>query len=119
MMQNDINMPCSGCMLYFPNNKTIELTEHIYNSKTSSENDQIILRNYLHNDKIRLNLLPIEQFPNGLLYFNDFHSHPYYKSMQIQFKKSQTPVFFVHANFMVGINTKIDALKSKNLWYLL
>ena len=119
MMQNDINMPCSGCVLYFPNNKTIELTEHIYNSKTSSENDQIILRDYLHKNKIRLNLLPIEQFPNGLLYFNDLHNHPYYRNFQIQFKKSQSQVYFVHANFMVGINTKINALKSKKLWYLL
>jgi hypothetical protein len=120
MMQNDINMPCSGCMLYFPNNKTIELTDHIYNNNTSNENDQIILRNVLSSqNKIRLNLLPIEQFPNGLLYFNDLHNHPYYRSFQVKFKNSQKQVYFVHANYMVGINTKINALKSKKLWYLL
>lgn len=43
IMQDDINVPCSGCMLYFPNKKTIELTHDMYNNKTSSDNDQRII----------------------------------------------------------------------------
>lgn len=120
VMQHDLNMPCSGCMLYFPNNKTIELTDSMYNNQTSNTNDQQILGRILIENKTNLqySLFSIEHFPNGLLYFNDLHDDPRYRNIQLQFKKSVNPVYFVHANWMVGIDTKINALKSKNLWYL-
>ncbi len=59
IMQNDINMPCSGCMLLFPNNIMKQITDFMYNCKTSTENDQIILARLLMQNQtsIKIHLL--------------------------------------------------------------
>ena len=44
IMQNDINMPCCGCMLFFPTNNTINLSNFIINNKTNKYNDQIFFK---------------------------------------------------------------------------
>jgi len=120
VMQNDINMPCSGCMLLFPNNNTKQITDIVYNLRTSSQNDQIILAQLLIQNQtyIKMHLLDHEMFANGLLYFNELSNNPDFRNLQLAFKKTEKPLYFVHANWMVGIDTKINALKNKGLWYL-
>jgi hypothetical protein len=121
VMQNDINMPCSGCMLLFPNDITKQLTDIIYNLRTSKQNDQIILAQLLMNNKhiINLHLLDYHYFPNGLLYFNELSDNPNLRNVQLSFRQqTEKPIYFVHANWMIGIDTKITALKNKGLWYL-
>jgi len=120
IIQNDLNMPCTGCMLFFPNKKNMALTEYIYNSRTPKANDQVFLAHILKENKFDINLHLLEPtvFPNGLLYFNERHPDPKYKSLHDQFKNSTNPVYFVHANWMVGVDTKIEALKTKGLWYV-
>jgi lipopolysaccharide biosynthesis glycosyltransferase len=120
IIQNDMNMPCTGCMLFFPNSKNIALTEYIYNRRTSTANDQVFLAHLLkeHHFDIKLHLLEPTHFPNGLLYFHERHPDLKYKPLHDQFKNSTNPVYFVHANWMVGVDTKIEALKMKGLWYL-
>jgi hypothetical protein len=119
VMQNDINMPCSGCMLCYPTETTKNITDIIYNSRTSSENDQILLAKLLYNNNnIKLHLLDHYTFVNGLLYFNELSTHEIYRKLQIEFKKTTKPLYLVHANWMIGIETKINQLKNKNLWYL-
>jgi lipopolysaccharide biosynthesis glycosyltransferase len=120
VMQHDINMPCSGCMLFPPSQKMIDLTEWMYNNRTTDENDQIRLVKLLQetNTGINLYLLDHHHFPNGLLYFNELHTDPKFAELHADFKNSQKQVYFVHANWMVGIDKKIQALKSKNLWFL-
>jgi hypothetical protein len=120
VMQNDLNMPCTGCMLFSPTKKMIELTNTIYDNKTPLMNDQILFLNIVQQNRfnIKLHLLDCRHFPNGLIYFNERHPDPKFKQLHDDFKNSQKPVFFVHANWMVGIDTKIKALQSKNLWYL-
>lgn len=117
--QNDINMLCTGCMLFLPNEKTINLTQMMYCSKNLEYNDQVFLNNVLKNIGVQLiiGVLSEIQFPNGLLYFNDLKTEPHFREAQEKFNKSNGPVFFVHANYMVGIDTKIKSLKSKNLWF--
>jgi len=119
-MQSDINMPCTGCILFFPNPKNIRTTELVYNLRGSIDNDQIMFLNLLSTHQIdsKLHLLDVNAFPNGLLYFNELHEQQFYREIQLKFRSSQTPVCFVHANWMVGIDTKIKAFKSKGLWYL-
>jgi len=120
VMQNDINMPCSGCMLCYPTEICKQITSSIYNSQTSSENDQILLAQLLYRNKhVKLALLDHEIFANGLLYFNELSNNQTYYKLQLDFKKTQKPLYLVHANWMVGIETKINELKKKNLWYLL
>lgn len=118
VMQDDINMLCTGCMLLFPKVVTIKLMQSIYENRTSADNDQIILLNILMSNPNTINILPLNklQFPNGLLYFNELNDNPKYRELQVQFMKSTYPVYFVHANWMVGIETKINAFKSKGLW---
>ena len=119
VMQNDINMPCSGCMLCYPTEVCQQVANIIYNSRTSSENDQILLAKLLYGNKqVKLELLDHEMFANGLIYFNELSNHEMYRRLQIDFKKTQKPLYLVHANWMVGVETKINELKKKNLWYL-
>ena len=119
VMQNDINMPCSGCMLCYPTEVCKQVVNIIYNSRTSSENDQILLAQLLYNNKqIQLQLLDHEIFANGLLYFNELSNHEKYRQLQLAFKRTQKPLYLVHANWMVGVETKINELKKKNLWFL-
>ena len=117
-MQNDINMPCTGCMLIYPTDTSKKIMEEIYNSRTSDTNDQISLKMLLNKNNINLLLLDHEIFPNGLIYFNELSDVPEYRKLQLDFKNSKKPICLVHANWMVGVDTKINALKSKNIWYL-
>jgi hypothetical protein len=120
IMQNDINMLCTGCMLLFPKLATIKLMRTIYDNRTSADNDQIILLNILRNNPKSINIMALNmvQFPNGLLYFNELSTNSIYRDLQLKFKQSTRPVYFVHANWMVGIETKIDAFKKKGLWFV-
>lgn len=120
IMQNDINMLCTGCMLLFPKIVTIKLMRSIYENRTSAENDQVILLRILCENPNAINIMSLNmmQFPNGLLYFNELSETPIYKDLQLKFYESTHPVYFVHANWMVGMETKIDAFKRKGLWFV-
>ena len=120
VMQDDINMLCTGCMLLFPKLLTIQLIQAIYDNRTTVDNDQIILRHILMRYQNTFNILSLNklQFPNGLLYFNELNENPRYRELQLQFRQSTHPVYFVHANWMVGMDTKIAALKQKGLWFV-
>jgi hypothetical protein len=119
-MQDDINMLCTGCMLLFPRPTTIKLIQTIYENRTSSENDQIILMRILMQNRNTINILALNklQFPNGLLYFNELDNNHRFRELQIKFKQSILPVYFVHANWMIGMETKINAFKKKGLWFV-
>lgn len=117
--QNDINMLCTGCMLMVPNEKTIQITDLMYLNKNNTHNDQVFLNHIFRNNPMfRIGVLSENQFPNGLLYFNELKPEPYFREAQEKFKKSTEPVYLVHANYMVGIQTKIEAFKQKNLWFI-
>ena len=120
VMQDDINMLCTGCMLLFPKPITIKLIESIYQNRTSADNDQIILLHILRSNPNIFNIMPLNkwQFPNGLLYFNELNEDARYNELQIKFKQSSHPVYFVHANWMVGMENKIEAMKKKGLWFV-
>ena len=120
IMQDDINMLCTGCMLLFPKPTTLKLVKSIYENRTSEDNDQIILMKILIQNPNVINIMPLNkmQFPNGLLYFSELNENPFYRNIQEQFNASTYPVYFVHANWMVGMETKIAAFKRKDLWYV-
>lgn len=120
VMQDDITMLCTGCMLLFPNDTTIKMMKSIYYHRSKHENDQIILRRLLSNKKNVINIFKLNamQFPNGLLFFNELSDYPKYRKLQLAFTESVHPIYFVHANWMVGMKTKIDAFKRKGLWFI-
>lgn len=118
--QNDINMLCTGCILIFPNNKTTSLIDLIIKNKNDKINDQLLMNNILSSNPNIFNIFILSEcnFPNGLLYFNELSDNLNFRQAQTFFKKSMEPHYFVHANYMIGIDTKIEALKQKNLWFI-
>jgi hypothetical protein len=125
IFQNDVNMLCTGCMLFFKTNMAMELVrmqlDVSRNPETFKYNDQLILNHILKtsNNKVRIGVFPIFQFPNGLLYFKeDFIKTevPQYIKLRNDFRQSSEKILFVHANWMVSVDTKINALKSHGLW---
>lgn len=114
-LQDDCYMPCTGCMLFFPS--ALSLMKPMVEMKTFNINDQAYFEPILKKSKLRIGVLNRNQFPNGLLYFNE--DNPKYLEKQIEFRNSdKSQIMFVHANWMVGLQTKIEALKSKDLWFL-
>uniref|UniRef100_A0A6C0HLV4 Nucleotide-diphospho-sugar transferase domain-containing protein n=1 Tax=viral metagenome TaxID=1070528 RepID=A0A6C0HLV4_9ZZZZ len=114
-LQDDCYMPCTGCMLFFPS--ALSLVKPMIETRDFSKNDQIYFLKFLNASKLRIGILNRNLFPNGLLYFNEHN--PKHADKQLEFKNSDpTKVMFVHANWMIGVQTKIDAFKSKGLWFL-
>jgi hypothetical protein len=119
--QNDINMLCTGCMLIFPNNKTITLIDAVIKNKNDKINDQLIMNQLLINNPNVFNIHVLSEcnFPNGTLYFNELNNtNMNFRQSQTNFKNSNEPVYFVHANYIIGIDNKIVSLKQKNLWFI-
>ena len=116
--QDDVNMLCCGCMLFHPNPNTIQLTEFMFQQQNERDNDQIIMNRILGNGQFKVGVFAQRQFPNGLLFFNELSENPMYREKQLEFRNSNEPILFVHANWMVGIDTKIKALKDNNLWFI-
>lgn len=124
LFQNDINMLCTGCMLILKHPSTERFVIEQYKSsfQHSDHNDQIIFNHILKNyndPQLRIGMFSPFQFPNGLLYFkDDFVSTraPQYIRLREEFHSSPQNVLFVHANWMVGVDTKINALKTYGLW---
>ena len=121
--QNDINMICTGCMLFFSNPKTANVAKFIYDNQNANENDQNLFMNLLQQNPeiLSVKTLNTNNYPNGLVYFDDeFVSTPaMYKSIKNVFKNYRNKsVYFVHANWMVGNEKKKQALTKNGLWFL-
>jgi lipopolysaccharide biosynthesis glycosyltransferase len=122
--QNDVNMLCTGCMFFFPNEKTIHFTNSIYGKRCDNFGDQIITNRFLNENPayFRIYAFDIEAFPNGLVYFDKLVQISEYKQVQSELvqkcRQYRGDTYFVHANWMIGLKTKMDAFKSKNLWFI-
>lgn len=124
--QNDIHeiKHCTGCVLYFSNERTINATQLIYNEANPNIPDQHCTHYFLKNTGKHLNVGLFEsyEFPNGLLYFDDediieLHTK-FRKEKETYTNNKNKTVAFVHANWMIGIENKIRALKKKQLWFV-
>jgi hypothetical protein len=111
-IQNDNGKMCIGCMMFLPNSRTISIVESMATMAiptTKWDNYQVLFNQiadisfrYL----IKIHVLPVNQFPNGQVYFLD-------KKLEAR----KDPVL-IHANCMVGIDVKKKALKEAKLWFL-
>ena len=128
VFQNDVHQiqNCTGCMLYFSNQKTLDMTEYVYKGMNCEIPDQHFVNYFLlHNPGIfKTTMFDLERFPNGLIYFDkpeliDLSTE--FSDFKQNFKKNKDKtkkLAFIHANWIVGIDTKINAIKKKGLWYL-
>lgn len=113
--QMDMDSHCTGCMLVQSNPLARNFIKFIYYNRNTQVNDQIHMMRTLRfmnnvSSKLEYYGLDMFSFVNGDIYFNG--------KFEEEFKKSTVPVYFVHANYMVGIDVKIQALKDKGLWFL-
>lgn len=127
-IQNDLNMPCIGCMLLFNNDRLCNLLNEII-SVSSNITLQNLFLSYIKKYNITFEIFPIETFPNGLIFFgenniimNKGNKHLLKLTTDIRnitknnFKNKN--IFLIHANYMTGIESKKKAFNDFNLWYL-
>lgn len=126
IFQDDVHQiqNCTGCQLYFSSQKTLDMTMHIYNGMNIAVPDQHYVNYFLQSNPgvFKTTMFDRNEFPNGLLYFENRFLIQLNQEFKDQ-KKTYEKVLnkhtkFVHANWMVGIQTKIDALKDKRLWFI-
>jgi hypothetical protein len=126
VFQNDVHQiqNCTGCMLYFSNDKTLNMTEYVYKGMNWQIPDQHFVNYFLQHNPGVFNtcMFDLERFPNGLIHFDDkflIDLTNYFKSFKKNFhanKDKSKKLAFVHANWMIGIDTKINAIKKTGLW---
>ena len=130
-IQDDINMPCSGCVLYMASEDTAKITDIVINEKDKFPNDQYtfaavlnsipqLFKNGILKTQTKISLFDRNLFPNGLLYFrDDFIKTPtQYKTIKEEYINSGQKPFFVHANWMIGNDKKKAAFQKYGLWFL-
>jgi hypothetical protein len=128
VFQNDVHQiqNCTGCMLYFSNQKTLDMTDYVYKGMNWQIPDQHFVNYFLlHNPGVfKTTMFDLERFPNGLIYFDKpelIELSSEFSDFKMKFHKNKDKtkkLAFVHANWMIGIDTKINAIKKKGLWYL-
>jgi len=108
---------CGGCFVIKSSPLTKNFVKHIFDCRHNQINDQVYFNRYFirlgKRNPIKIGKFSIFSFINGGIYFGEG-----YQDYKQKLKESTEPIYFVHANYMVGIDTKIKALKEKGLWYL-
>jgi hypothetical protein len=53
------------------------------------------------------------------LYFSDLNENEFMRQHQIEYRnKKDKQTMLVHANYMIGIDTKIEAFKKHGIWFI-
>ncbi len=122
--QNDLNMPCTGCMMFYNTENTIQFLKqyiHVYTNQTEL-NDQCTLLNVLlrYAEPLRFDVFPWNEFACGVLYFKELHDKASSTMLKYieEFETNRATAKFIHANWMVGNDIKIEALKKYGHWYI-
>ena len=132
IIQDDQFMPCIGCVLFVNTPKTKNLINSLLEVeyKINLQNEflrQMNMARMVHG--IKVSLLSLIYYPNGLLYFGLRYINPTHDNMvlfensknvrkQIIQSKRNNTIQLVHANYMAGSQNKIRAFKDFGLWYL-
>lgn len=124
VMQDDLNMPCTGCILFYNTSNTIQFLTHYIKeyAKQSAVTDQKMWLTTLinYNIGLRFKVLPWHQFACGVLYFRELQDKASSRIIKCihEFEPQRDKVMFVHANWMIGNDIKIEALKKYGHWYI-
>ena len=124
IFQNDLHMVCTGCSLYNPNTSSIDFTKYVYDNASNKMNDQNFIADLIMKGKssLKYNVFDYMEFANGLLYFKETDTHEipeYLAQPKRRFRADDDKnLYFVHANWMIGNNVKMSALKNANLWFV-
>lgn len=134
MFQDDIVMPCTGCMLFAAagGESVHMLAEYLafiehdpHKFHNNNNNDQTAMLMFMHQaptHRARLQLLERYRFPCGRLFFGQafvpLSGADAMMRTRYQTQGVEREAWFVHANYMVGIDAKIRALQASGLWYV-
>ena len=128
-MQDDINMFCCGCMLFRNTQHSLKMIELIYKYRNQDWegnewlNDQCVFRSLLPSmPYLKVKVFDRVKFPNGLLFFDEEiigKKTGFLKAEKDKYEAiPNKSTAFVHANFMVGNEKKINAFKKYGLWFI-
>eukprot|EP00732_Lithocolla_globosa_P001410 Lithocolla_globosa_v1_NODE_695_length_3420_cov_22.731055.p1 type:complete len:580 gc:universal NODE_695_length_3420_cov_22.731055:304-2043(+) len=108
-IQTQGQLACTGFMFWKPSASSFEFLEQWTKSLAKGDVvNQFKFRDVLQKNIIKYAMLPLHDFPNGKLFWDDRLS---------SFFKSHPPVF-VHNNYIKGDQNKIERFKASNLWNL-
>ena len=125
-VQDDIQMPCTGCMLFRTSDSSKITIQKIWELREPKFNDQITLANLIKNNMISIKITALSRykFMCGGLYFDDDEIcklddivRKARENVRNNMANNESPLF-VHANFMVGNDKKIAAFKRHGLWFI-
>ena len=89
---------------FFSKSKQPNLTQLIFSNRNTENiiNDQYLLNNILntYSDKIKIHTLDHTIYPNGLLYFNELHHNPVWRTIQKKYHSMPSQPKLVHANWV-------------------
>ena len=115
-----MNMLCTGCMLLFATDNTKHFVKTVIHNKTDQTNDQILVNAILKKYPDIISHVAFSHciFPNGVMFFgDDFVNVPtFLKEVKKEYINTPKETYLVHANWMVGDETKTKALKPYVLW---
>lgn len=124
VMQDDLNMPCTGCILFYNTDNTRAYLQHYIQEylHRPAKNDQttwlqVLLR---YTEPLRFAVLPWHLYACGVIYFKELTANAGFKIQKCkeELENKRSGVMFVHANWMIGTDVKIEALKKYGHWYI-
>jgi len=126
--QDDINMLCTGCIFFIRTNSTLILINRILKEISNYDykhNAQLILRSIIKSQCVpylKVKVFNRVKFPNGLLFFDEEiigKKTGFLKAEKDKYEAipNKSPAF-VHANYIVGNEKKINAFKKYGLWFI-
>jgi hypothetical protein len=123
IFQTDLVSPCTGCMLLMNKSATIDFVKTVISYRKNEANDQEVVRYIIRNNEMSFNYeeFSTSMFPNGLLYFDDeiVKCEDVFKEIKDEYVSIENKdTHFVHANWIVGDENKINALKKYGLWFI-
>ena len=101
---------CAGFTGWQPTAAHLKIAEYIGRHVSADTCDQTVFNKLPFWKRRHIQLLPQDRFPNGSFVFGD--SEDGQPDIDLQ------DMYMVHANWMLGVETKISALKGSGYWYI-
>ena len=126
LIQDDIQMPCTGCMLFRTSDSSKKTIKKVWELRKSNMTCQMAFFKHIQNKmiSIKITILSKYKFVSGGFYFDndeictiDDNTRTKREDMRKYMSNNESPLF-VHANFMVGNDKKIAAFKRHGLWFI-
>ncbi len=96
---------CAGFTCWQPTRRHLKMAEYVGKNVTADVCDQMVFNRLPFWKRRHVQLLPMDLFPNGSLAFGNPDN---------QFEDK----YIVHANWRIGLDSKLQALKEDGYWFI-